>query len=69
MEILAGDLDSWKIFVNDELRNIKCFWPQFEFSMNINDPLQQESSLSVFELSLELLDVVMWRYEMDIFLD
>lgn len=44
------------------LADVKTFRFEFEFSMDIDDPLQQKCSLSVFYFSLDFLKVIWWVY-------
>jgi hypothetical protein len=44
------------------LADVKTFRFEFEFSVDIDDPLQQKCSLSVFDFSLDFLKVIWWVY-------
>ena len=58
-----------KELVDNVLANVQSFWLQFEFSVHINDPLQQKSSLGVFDFRLNLAQIIWWVNFVLFFLD
>jgi len=55
-------------FINDVLANIETLWFKFEFSVDVDNPLQKKCSLSVFDFCLDLLKIIWWVYFVFFFL-
>lgn len=58
MKLILLNLLATHVLVDEEDSDIQCFWEQSEFSVDINNPLDQKGSGGIFDVSLHFLQVL-----------
>lgn len=59
VQLILLDLLLAHKLVYDENSDIECFWEKAEFTVDVNDPLDQEGSGCVLDFGLDFLEIFM----------